>query len=131
MLVLDASAAIDTLLGRPETDALSQRLLGDGDFHAPHLIDIEVLSALRRMVRKSDVTADRANDARFDFADLLLVRYPHQDLSARIWELRNSITAYDAAYVALAEVLEVPLITCDARLAGTMGHSAKIELFAE
>jgi predicted nucleic acid-binding protein len=74
------------------------------------------------------ITEERAADARRDFAELSLVRYPHQPLSDRVWELRHDLTAYDATFVALAELLTAPLITCDARLASAPGHEATIEL---
>lgn len=75
------------------------------------------------------ISEERAADARRDFAELSIVRYPHHPLSDRIWELRHNLTAYDATFVALAELLTVPLITCDARLASAPGHEAAIELF--
>jgi predicted nucleic acid-binding protein len=95
----------------------------------PHLIDIELLHALRRLNALGELTADRAADARVDFRDLALVRYPHVSLSDRIWELRDNLTAYDAAFVALAESLDAPLVTCDARLGAAPVHDAQIEVF--
>ncbi len=73
---------------------------------------------------------DRASDVRSDFSSLALVRYPHMALADRIWELRHNLTAYDAAYVALAEALGVPLITCDRRMSESPGHTAEVELFS-
>lgn len=108
---------------------LVDRLTGDSDLHAPHLIDVEILHALRRLVAGSSLSEDRATDALRDFGDLLVIRYPHQPLAGRIWELRHNLTAYDAAFVGLAEALGAPLITCDSRLAGAPGHRARIELF--
>jgi len=98
--------------------------------HGPHLIDTELLHALRRMTFDATITEERAADARSDFAELALLRYPHAPLSDHVWELRHILTAYDATFVALAEVLDVPLITCDARLASASGHAAHVELFA-
>ena len=95
-----------------------------------HLIDTEVLHALRRMTMNGAISDERAMDARSDFADLTLVRYPHQPLSDRVWALRHNLTAYDATFIALAETLDAPLITCDARLASAPGHTARVELFA-
>lgn len=130
MLVIEASAALDMLLGEEDANGpLAQRVRLDGDLHAPHLIDVEFISALRRLVRTGEVSADRAADARHDFSALSLIRYPHQELAERIWQLRDNVTAYDATYVALAEVLEVPLITCDGKLAAARGHRAAIELY--
>ncbi len=84
---------------------------------------------LRRLVARSKLTEERAADARLDFADLTIVRYPHHPLADRMWELRHNLTAYDAAFVALSEALGVPLITCDARLASAAENATSIELF--
>lgn len=105
------------------------RLAEDPDLHAPHLIDIEILHALRRLVAAGHLGEERAAAARLDFADLAIVRYPHAPLAERIWHLRHNLTAYDAAFVALSEELGSPLITCDAGLAATPGNNARIELF--
>lgn len=129
MLVVDSSAILSALIARPPMSELVDRLTGESDLHAPHLIDIEILHALRRLVAGSSLSEDRATDALRDFGELTIVRYPHQPLAARIWALRNNLTAYDAAYVVLAEALGASLLTCDSRLAGAPGHSARIELF--
>ena len=129
MLVVDTSAVLEALVAREPANGLIERLAGDGDLHAPHLIDIEILHALRRMTGRGELSEDRAADARVDFRELTLVRYPHFELSDRIWNLRHNLTAYDAAYVALAESLEVPLVTCDTRLASAPGLAAQVELF--
>ncbi len=97
----------------------------------PHLIDTEVLHALRRLTITGEISEDRAADARNDFAELALIRYPHQPLSDRVWELRHNLTAYDATFGALAEALGVPLVTCDARLASAPGYRAHVELFEQ
>jgi predicted nucleic acid-binding protein len=129
VLVVDTSALLGALVGRDPAEGLIKRLADDGDLHVPHLLDIEVLHALRRLAARGELSEDRASDARADFRDLALVRYPHVGLSDRIWELRHNLTAYDAAYVALAETLEVPLVTCDRRLSEAAGHTAQVELF--
>lgn len=129
MLVVDTSAALDALAAHNPPPGLIDRLTGDGDLHAPHLIDIEVLHALRGMLIRGEITPDRAADARSDFADMTMSRYPHAPLADRIWQLRHNLTAYDAAFVALAEILDAPLVTCDAKLATAPGHNAKVELF--
>ena len=130
MLVVDTSAILEALAARDPAPGLIERLADDGDLHAPHLIDTEVLHALRRMSMRDEISEERAADARSDFADTALIRYPHQPLSDRVWELRHNLTAYDATFVALAEVLSAPLVTCDARLASARGHDAHIEVFS-
>ena len=122
MLVLDTSAILEALAAQDPTPGLIERLAGDGDLHGPHLIDTEVLHALRRMCNSGEISDERAADARSDFAELALVRYAHEPLNDRVWELRHNLTAYDATFVALAEVLDAPLITCDARLASAPAH---------
>jgi predicted nucleic acid-binding protein len=129
MLVVDASAVVNALVGRPPDHQLVARLGADGDLHAPHLLDVELLHTLRRLVTTDRLTEDRAADARTDFADLTIVRYPHHPLADRIWRLRHNLTAYDATFVALSEALGVPLVTCDQRLAAAPGHQARVELY--
>ena len=129
MLVVDTSAVLAALVARQPAAGLVECLAQDGDLHGPHLIDTEVLHALRRLTIAGAISDDRAADARRDFAELALVRYPHHPLSDRIWELRHNLTAYDATFVALAEALSVPLVTCDGRLASAPGHRANVELF--
>jgi predicted nucleic acid-binding protein len=129
VIVIDSSAVLEALAARDPAAGLVERLAEDGDLHAPHLIDTEVLHALRRMLRRGQLSGERAHDARTDFADLTLVRYPHEPLNDRVWELRENLTAYDATFVALAEALDSPLITCDARLAAAPGHRTRIELY--
>lgn len=129
MLVVDTSAVLAALLTPEPLDDLVARLAGDADLQAPHLIDVEVAHALRRLNRSGTLSGDRAADARSDFRDLALVRYPHSPLADRAWELRHNLSAYDAMFVVLAEALEVPLVTCDARLQSAPGHSARVELY--
>jgi predicted nucleic acid-binding protein len=129
VIVVDTSAVLDALAARDPAPGLIERLADDGDLHAPHLIDTEVLHALRRLLIGREISDERAADVRSDFAELALVRYPHEPLSDRVWELRHNLTAYDATFVTLAEVLSVPLITCDAGLASAPAHAATIELF--
>jgi predicted nucleic acid-binding protein len=130
VLVVDTSAVLDALVGAEPPPGLIERLATDGDLHAPHVIDVELLHALRRLSLSGDLSDDRAADLRTDFAELALVRYPHEELGDRIWELRHNLTAYDAAFVALAETLGAPLVTCDGKVAGAPGHAARVELFA-
>lgn len=129
MLVVDTSAVLEALVASSPAPGLVARLGDDGDLHAPHLIDTEVLHALRSMTLRGAISGERAADARYDFAELGVVRYPHQPLNSRVWELRKNLTAYDATFVALAESLEAPLVTCDGRLGATPGHAAQVELF--
>lgn len=128
MLVIDTSAVLNSLVALDPPPGLLERLADDGDLHAPHLIDVEMLHALRRLVALGRLSDERAEDARSDFRELALVRYPHLHLSDRIWQLRHNLTAYDAAFVALAESLQVPLITCDGRVQRAPGI-AEVELF--
>jgi predicted nucleic acid-binding protein len=92
------------------------------------LIDIEVAQTLRRLVSLRQITAARGKQALEDHGALGIKRAEHKDLLERVWTLRDSVTAYDAAYVVLAEILDAPLVTCDAKLARSHGHEARIEL---
>ncbi len=121
MIVVDTSAVLAALLARPPNARLVTRLAADGDLHAPHLVDVEFLHALRRLLRRGEVTGDRVAQVRLDFADLSITRYPHTMLADRIWALRENLTAYDAAFVVLAELLGAPLVTVDARLGRVSG----------
>ena len=95
--------------------------------HAPELIYLEVAQVLRRYERTRELAARRARQALADLADLSIETYPHLPLLGRAWELRGNLTSYDSAYVALAEALDAPLLTCDARLAAGR-RGARIEL---
>ncbi len=117
MIVVDASAVVEILVIRGHVPGLDERVSGAESLHAPHLIDTEVQHAFRGLVRGRKLSFDRAADGLRDLADLNVLRYPAYPLSDRVWELRANITAYDATYVALAELLDCPLITCDRRLA--------------
>ncbi|HVN44066.1 MAG TPA: type II toxin-antitoxin system VapC family toxin [Steroidobacteraceae bacterium] len=130
-MVIDASAAVELVLQGPCADGVGERALRSGaSLHAPHLIDVELAQALRRLALSRRIETARAELALGDFADLLIERHSHSPLRRRIWSLRSAMTAYDAAYVALAEALACPLITCDGRLARAGGHGARIELLA-
>lgn len=129
MIVLDASVVLEILLRMPAGIALEERLLaGNETLHAPHLLDIEVAQVLRRYAATRGVEPQRCRAALDDLAILPLSRYPHDFLLPRVWELRANLSAYDAAYVALAEALDAPLLTRDERLARAPTHGARIEL---
>jgi predicted nucleic acid-binding protein len=128
VIVIDASALVEALLEGPGGRAAG-RLLGSGErLQAPHLIDVEVAQVIRRIQADGRMDLRRAEQAIEDLAEFPLARRPHTLLLPRIWELRSNLTAYDAVYVALAEALDAPLITRDARLARAPGHRAKVEL---
>ena len=129
MIVVDASAVLELLLRTDKGIKVQERVLDpDESLHAPHLIDIEVTQTLRRLVSLRQITAARGKQALEDHVELNVKRAEHKKLLERIWTLRDSVTAYDAAYVVLAEILDAPLITCDAKLARSHGHKARIEL---
>jgi predicted nucleic acid-binding protein len=129
LIVVDASAVIELLLNTPAAGRVADRIFGAGEsLHAPHLIDLEVAQVLRRYVLSREMTSERASQALDDFHDLPLHRYAHVEFISRIWELRTSMTAYDAAYVSLAEALEATLLTCDSKLRNSHRHTARIEL---
>jgi predicted nucleic acid-binding protein len=130
-LVPDCSIIIRLLASRPGDDLLRQRLART--VHAPALIDAEVSSVVRGLAITTKpnvrITADRAELMLADYAGLRIVRHPMQPMQARVFELRHNFTAYDAMYVALAERLGLPLLTDDAKFAGTPGHHAEIQLY--
>lgn len=128
MIVIDASVVLDLLARTPDIEAVEERLFADPSWNAPHLVYLEVAQVFRRWVLGKRLGADRATKALDLLDDLPLHRWPHRALLARIWALRENLTAYDAAYVALAEALECPLVTRDARLARVAGHRARVEL---
>jgi len=128
-VVADASALVEVLAGSAVAPALQERLREE-DVHTPFLVEVEVLQALRRFVSTGHLSEDRATMARDHLDALPLVLYPHRPMMERIWELRENHTAYDASYIALAEILAAPLVTCDARLARSPTHEAVVELFA-
>jgi predicted nucleic acid-binding protein len=130
LIVVDASAMLEVLLGTATGALVEDRLLTGGEsLHAPHLLDVEVAQVLRRYTAAGELTPERGREALMDLVDFPVHRYPHDVLLPRIWELRHNVTAYDAAYVALAETLAAPLVTCDARLGAAPRHAAKVEVF--
>ena len=129
MIVVDASALLEFLLQTSLGARVEARLFGEEDeLHAPHLLDVEIVQGLRRLVRTGEVSSGRAEEAIADLTDLDLHRHAHLDLLDRAWKLRDNISAYDAMYVALAEAIEAPIVTCDSPLAKAPGHRARIEV---
>jgi predicted nucleic acid-binding protein len=120
-LVVDASIVLRLLLHTGASAGSTSAAVGGHDLHAPHLLDVEIASALRRLVASRAMTAPRAVAALGDLASLGLDRYPHLPLMPRIWALRANLGAYDAAYAALAETLDCPLLTSDRGLATASG----------
>jgi predicted nucleic acid-binding protein len=129
VIVLDASVAVDWLLQTAAAQRIESRIfVRNQSLHAPELLDLEVVQALRRLVREGTLSASRAEAGIEDLLDLRITRYPHSLLLPRIWQLRHNLSAYDAAYVVLAEKLGATLLTRDAKLASASGHAATIEV---
>lgn len=129
MMVVDASAVLEMLLQTPRGMSFRLRVEATEDsLNAPHLLDVEVLQVLRRYQRSAQLDERRGWDAIQDLLDLPITRHPHDLLIVRAWQIRANLSAYDAMYVALAELLHAPLITADRRLAKSVGHTVKIEL---
>jgi predicted nucleic acid-binding protein len=129
MIVVDASVGLEVLLRTPRGRKIEPRLLAESQLLcAPHLLDVEVAQVLRRYALAGELDAQRGAEALQDLADLPIERYPHDVLLPRVWELRDNLTAYDAVYIALAEILGAALMTADRRLADSPGHSATVRL---
>ena len=129
MIVLDASALVELIVGSPTGRLVAARIADPAEgLHAPHLVDIEVVQALRRFVRERELDASEAAIALDDFRALDLQRHVHEPLLGRVWELRENLTAYDAVYVALAEVLDSILLTCDGPLSRVPGLTDRVVL---
>jgi predicted nucleic acid-binding protein len=130
MIVLDASAMVDWLLQTPAGQRIEQRIYTRNEtLHSLHLLDVEFTQVLRRLVRERTLIPTRAEEAMEDLMALRITRYAPVLLLSRIWQLRNNMTVYDAAYVALAEELKAPLITRDQKIAAAPGHAAAVEVF--
>jgi predicted nucleic acid-binding protein len=125
MIVIDASAMVEALVGRQVDDELLDAL--QGDIHAPHLLDVEVLSVLRGLTLSGKLKPQTAEQARSDHFAFAIARYDLAGLADRVWELRNNHTTYDACYLALAEALPAPLYTCDHKLTSG-GHGAQVKV---
>jgi predicted nucleic acid-binding protein len=126
---LKSRAALELILRTERGAKIELRALASNErLYAPPLLDLEVAQVLRRLNQLKEITTARAAEALDDYAGLLVERVVHRELLHRIWSLRDSMTAYDAAYVALAEALDAPLLTCDGKLARSPGHRARIAL---
>lgn len=129
MKVIDASALVELLLGTPRGLLVAEALEDEEEsLHMPHLADVEVAHVLRRLVAIKALPERIAGAAIADLQDLDIDRHAHDPLLERIWELRGNVSAYDAAYLALAEVLEATLLTCDRKLAKAAGRTVRIEV---
>jgi predicted nucleic acid-binding protein len=129
MMVVDASVVIELLLQTPASPSLEDRLFGTPeDLHAPALLDVEVVQVLRRYSARGELSAARGRAAIDVLRAFPVTRHPHDGLLPRMWTLRANLTAYDAAYVALAEALHATLVTRDERLAKAPGSRAAIEV---
>jgi predicted nucleic acid-binding protein len=127
MLVCDASLVVDLFFDGSERGVWAAEQVAQAKhLHAPHLLDLEVVAAARKHERTGLVSAERVLVAIDDLEALPITRYRSTKLLGRIWELRHTLTAYDAAYVSLAEALALPLATTDGRLARAGGHHARI-----
>jgi predicted nucleic acid-binding protein len=126
VIVLDSSAAVDYLLAHAAGEWVEEQLRVEDRVHAPHLLDVEVVGALRKRVHRGELAVGRAEEALADFRDMRVRRYPHRPFLSRMWQLRENVTASDAAYVALAGVLGMPLVTTDLRLANAPGLTIEI-----
>jgi predicted nucleic acid-binding protein len=128
VIVLDASVVVELLTNSILADSIRKELARrDDSFIVPHLIDIEVVSALRRLAAAQEIDSHRSGQFLAALAALRAVRYPHTPLLGRIWQLRHNFTAYDATYIALAEATNSILYTCDENL--SRGHRARVMLF--
>jgi predicted nucleic acid-binding protein len=131
MIVADASVILNAVVDdAPTRSAARARLLREDAVLVPHLVDVEVLSALRRMESGGLITSDRALDAAVDLVDLPLRRHPNWVLTGRAWAHRANLTMYDAVYVALAETHGCPLVTADSRIARAPNVACPIEVLA-
>ena len=127
--MIDASAAVELVLRtRPGMRVEHWITMHGGTLHVPHLFDLEVANALRRLAHSGAITVARGEMALQDLTNVRLTRHGHSRLLQRVWELRDHLTAYDAVYVALAEALDAPLLTGDEKIAAAPVHHATVEL---
>ncbi len=129
MTVVDASTVVRLLANRGSDHLLRRRMTAPRPLHAPHLLDAEVASGVRGLLLGRKVDPERADEMLVDYASLRITRHPVLPYLKRIIELRDNLSAYDAAYVVLAEALGMPLLTTDAKLADVVGHNAEVQVY--
>ena len=130
MIVVDASVVATALLDDEADGATVRDRLRESSLAAPEILDLEVLSVVRRLLANDQLTPRRADQAITDLVDFRVQRAPHRPLIGRCWELRHNLSPYDASYVALAEALDTSLLTADERLARAPGPGCPIDLIA-
>ena len=128
VLVVDASCLFEVLAGTPRGEPIRQRLALEADLAAPHIIDVEVFSVIRREYRLGRLDRTASSQAVEDLEAWPAERFGHTRLLARAWDLRDTVRGWDAMYVALAEALDASLLTTDARLAGARGPTCRFEV---
>ena len=129
MLVLDASAVVEALLGTPRGRIVEARIAATHDgVYAPHLLDLEVVQALRRLVSQGVCTPLAGLMAIEDLVDMPIRRHPHEPFLQRIWELRHNASTYDASYLAMAEAYQATLVTADRKMTGVPGVEVTVAL---
>lgn len=127
LVVCDASALVALLLDGGNDGTWATEQLSGHAIAAPHLIDFETANVIRRQERAGLVSADQAAQAHADLLDLALERWPYEPLAARTWQLRANLSSYDASYIALAELLDAPLVTLDRALAQAPGVRCDVQ----
>ena len=135
MIVVDSSAAVEWLLGLPLGDAVADRIVAAESVHAPALLDVEVAHVVRRYAAAGEISPRAGERALGALGEFDAVRHTHELLLPLIWRLRHNLTAYDAAFVALAAVLEAPLVTLDEHIAKApwprlAGRRVEVDLIA-
>lgn len=129
MIVVDASIVVTAIsVAGADGERSRDRLIQGADLHAPELLDLEVLSVLRRRASSGDIDETAAGAALESLSELRVTRYPHLPLLPRVWTLRANLSPYDATYVALAEELDCPLVTGDRRIARAPGIGCAVEV---
>lgn len=127
-IVVDASAIVAALVDSGSDGEWAESMLAREDLVAPHLMPVEVANTLRRAVRAGDLSVDVAALAHGDLIRLRVDLFPYEPHAERVWKLRDNLTAYDAWYVALAEALDLPLVTLDRRVASAPGPRCEFRL---